>query len=153
MEAHRRHLGGAKRACTETQCPLTVVSNATSCCDCTILVVHYAMSFNDARRDAIRAIEEGHIQHEARDEVDEKNLLATGEVTPEQVVRLLKSCRGTQHSCKPHHQVPTIDVHVFKPEASLGHGQPKARWYIKLYFIEPNVWFISVHGSKQGGTP
>jgi hypothetical protein len=68
------------------------------------------MGFKDAQRDAIKAIEEGRIQHEARDEVDEKNLLLTGNVTPEQVVRLLKACRGTQHSSSPHHHVDTVDV-------------------------------------------
>jgi hypothetical protein len=38
--------------------------------------------------------------------------------------------------------------HVFKPESSLEPGGSKVRWYIKLYFVEPDIWFISVHESK-----
>jgi hypothetical protein len=107
------------------------------------------MGFKEARREAIRAIEEGRIQHEARDEVDEKNLLLTGEVTPDQVVRLLRACRGTQYACSPHHLVGEIDVHVFAPEARIGTSADRKRWYIKLYFLEPEVWFISVHEGKK----
>jgi hypothetical protein len=105
------------------------------------------MTFTWARAEAIRAIEEGRVQHEARDAVDEKNLLLTGDVTPEQVVRLLKACRGPQYTCSPHHLVPDIEVHVFKPEARNEPAAAKKRWYIKLYFLEPEVWFISVHAS------
>jgi hypothetical protein len=111
------------------------------------------VGFKDAQRAAIQALRDGCIQHEARGEIDEKNLLVTGDVTPEQVIRLLSACRGTQHECRPHHQAPTIDVHLFKPEASLEPNTPKVRWYIKLYFIEPDVWFISVHKSKPGSRP
>lgn len=106
------------------------------------------MGFKEARQQAIRAIEEGRIQHEARAQIDEKNLLLTGDVTPAQVVRMLLACRGTQHRCSPHHQDAGIDVHEFKPEASLVPGQRRRRWYIKLYFLEPDVWFISVHESR-----
>jgi hypothetical protein len=66
-------------------------------------------------------------------------------VTSDEVVRLLIACNGTQHKSSAHHQHPSIDVHVFRPEASLRDGGPKERWYIKLYFIEPDAWFISVH--------
>ncbi len=111
------------------------------------------MGFKDAQRAAIEALKQGRIHHEARGEINEKNLLLTGDVTPEQVVRLLAACRGTQHECAPHHQVSTIDVHVFKPETSLEPSAPKVRWYIKLYFIEPDAWFISVHKSKQRSLP
>ncbi len=106
------------------------------------------MGFKEARRLAIEAITGGRIQHEVRDEVDEKNLLLTGEVTPEQVVRLLKGCRGTQYQCSPHHHVREVLVHVFTPQGSLEPQGSRRRWYIKLYFLEPDVWFISVHESK-----
>ena len=106
------------------------------------------MGFRDARHEAIKALEEGRVQHEARNEIDEKNLLLTGDVTPQQAVLLLKACRGTEHSCSSHHHVKGIDVHVFRPVASLIPRAVKVRWYIKLYFVEPDVWFISVHKSK-----
>jgi hypothetical protein len=107
------------------------------------------VGFKDAQRAAIEALRQGRIQHEARaGAIDEKNLLLTGDVTPEQVVRLLSACRGTQHSSGPHHQVSSIEVHVFRPEARLEATAPKERWYIKLYFTEPDAWFISVHRSR-----
>lgn len=98
---------------------------------------------------AIHALEEGRVQHEARDEVDDKNLLLTGEVSSEQVVRLLRACRGTQYHCAPHHVAREVDVHVFKPQARLEPKGDRRRWYIKLYFLEPDVWFISVHESAK----
>jgi molybdopterin-binding protein len=101
------------------------------------------VGFSDARSGAIKALQEGRIQHEIRAEIGEKNLLLTGVVTPTQVVALLKACRGTQHSCSPHHQAPNVEVHVFRPE--IGQGASRKRWYIKLYFVEPDVCFISVH--------
>ena len=107
------------------------------------------MGFKKVRQEAIRALEEGRVQHEARDEVDEKNLLLTGEVSVDQVVRLLRACQGTQYSCAPHHVVREIDVHVFKPHTRLEPKGDRKRWYIKLYFLEPDVWFISVHQSNK----
>ena len=104
---------------------------------------------DEIKAEAIRAIEEGRIQHEARDEVDEKNLLLTGEVTASQVAKLLRACRGTQYDCTPHHVDPSIEVHVFKPETRLNPNAEKKRWYIKLYLLEPDVWFISVHESTR----
>ncbi len=90
------------------------------------------------------------MQHEARDEIDEKNLLQAGAVTPDEVIRLLLACRGQQYSCSRHHHIASIDVHVFKPEASLKPGSEKCCWYIKLYFVEPDAWFVSVHQSRKG---
>lgn len=37
----------------------------------------------------------------------------------------------------------SIDVHVFKPY------KDAKRWYIKFYFIDPDVVFISVHESGE----
>jgi hypothetical protein len=117
-------------------------------CQCTIIVVQYIMGFKDIRQEAISAIEEGRIQHEARDEVDEKNLLLTGDVSAKQVIRLLRLCRGDQYTCSPHHLISNIEVHVFKPYGKLESQGEKRHWYIKFYFLEPDVWFISVHERK-----
>ncbi len=108
------------------------------------------MSFKNVRHAAIEAILEGRIQHEVRNQIDDKNLLLTGDVSPQQVVRLLQACRGTQYECSRHHQIRGLDVHVFKPEASLEVRGARVRWYIKLYLLEPAVWFISVHMSNKG---
>lgn len=108
------------------------------------------MGFKEVRSRAIQAIRDGGIQHESRDEIEEKNLLVVGDVTSDQVIHLLNSCRGTQYSSSPHHMVPGVDVHVFKPEAKADSTAEKEFWYIKLYFLDPDIWFISVHKSKKG---
>ncbi len=111
------------------------------------------VGFRAVRAADIKAIEAGEVEHEARDEtVDDKNLLLTGEVTLDDVVRLLKKCRGPQYSHSPHHSKPEIDVHVFKPIEQLP-GDSSREWYIKLYFVEPAVWFISVHLSTGKKDP
>jgi hypothetical protein len=106
------------------------------------------MGFRRVREEVVRAVAEGRIQHEARDEVNEKNLLLTGEVSPDQVVQLLRACRGTDYTCTPHHWDSSVDVHVFKPRVRLELEGDMKRWYIKLYFLEPDVCFISVHESR-----
>jgi len=43
---------------------------------------------------------------------------------------------GTQYSSSPHHNAPSIDVHVIVCGG----------WYIKFYFVgNPETMFISVH--------
>ncbi len=108
------------------------------------------MGFKEIRCQAIQAIREGRIQHEARDEIEEKNLLLVGDLTIEQVIYLLNACRGMQYSFFPHHMVSNVNVHIFKPEAKIDSTSEKESWYIKLYFLEPEIWFISVHRSKKG---
>lgn len=104
------------------------------------------MGFRDARSRAIEAIESGNVQHEARSgAIDEKNLLQTGEVGSQFVARLLRQCRGTQYERSPHHFVPGVEVHVFRPELVVPERKSPQRWYVKLYFLEPDVVFISVH--------
>lgn len=99
------------------------------------------MGFRDIRKQVIDALNSGAVQHEARGDINDKNLLATGAMTIADVIRLLSRCRGNQHESSPHHQDASIEVHVFKP---LDDG---TQWYIKLYCIDPDVWFISVHNS------
>ena len=109
------------------------------------------MGFKEIRKKAIQALRAGGIQHEARDQVEEKNLLLVGTVTIDQVIHLLNACRGTQYSTSKHHLVPNVDVHIFKPEAKTESSSAhKEHWYIKLYFLDPEIWFISVHRSKKG---
>jgi hypothetical protein len=97
------------------------------------------VGFREVRAAAIEALKDGRVHHEARNDANVKNLLLTGVVSPEDVIGLLKACRGDQYKPDPHHQLTDVDVHVFKPMVG------KVRWYVKLYFLEPDVWFISVH--------
>ena len=107
------------------------------------------MGLREIRKRAIDAIRLGRVQHESRNEVDEKNLFLTGEVTSEQVIQMLNACKGGQYHSSPHHAVKNVEVHVFKPETTLEKGSPKEKWYVKLYLLDPDVWFISVHRSEK----
>jgi hypothetical protein len=91
--------------------------------------------FKKAKRDVIVALESGDYLHVSRSSIDVKNLLATGDVSVQEVIDVIKKCKGTHHSCSPHHSAPSIEVHTLKT----------GTWYIKFYFIDPSAWFISVH--------
>jgi hypothetical protein len=101
------------------------------------------VGFRDARREFISALEDGRIEAEPRSAVTEKNLLAIGEISPDEVANLIKRCRGGQHSSSPYDFDESIDVHVFKPTVGNIH------WYIKGYIIADKVIFISVHKSEH----
>jgi hypothetical protein len=55
------------------------------------------MGFRDVRCLLIDALESGRYQHEFRADMESKNLLAVGEVSPEFVVRLLQRCPGKRY--------------------------------------------------------
>lgn len=95
--------------------------------------------FKDAKKQVLHCLSEGRILHEARNNIDVKNLLAVGRVTLDDVTQLLKRSRGNEYEVSPHHMDSSIDVHVVKTRY-LG-----MRWYIKWYFVEPDAVFISVH--------
>ena len=103
------------------------------------------MGFKSARENALVALKSGFIQHEARDDIDNKNLLSTGEVSTSEVVKMLKKCNGNQYSTSPHHADSSATVHIFKPQIKTEKNDELETWYIKLYFVAPDVWFISVH--------
>jgi hypothetical protein len=95
-----------------------------------------AVKYCEAKQAVIAALRSGRFQHESRRNIDVKNLLAMGEVTPEFVERVIVESDETQHVLSSHHRVATINVHVI---ASSG-------WYVKFYFVgDPDTMFISVH--------
>ena len=102
------------------------------------------MGFKNARERTIRALESGDFQFEERAVVEGKNLLDTGDITDEQLVQLLKRCRGTQYEERPHLWDHDTMCHVFFPE-----DRNQKRWYIKVYFLSDSgsevAVFISVH--------
>lgn len=104
------------------------------------------MGFRDARSKAIDCLKRGSYQHEAREEIEVKNLLAIGDISPQKVIDMLKTCGGNHHSSSPHHIVKGVQVHVIKPDNP-------SRWYIKFYFVDPDIpelMFISVHPEEAG---
>lgn len=93
------------------------------------------MGFKRAKALVLNALAQGNFQHEARNDIEIKNALLLGEISALELIEIIKSCNGTDHSSSPHHFAPSIEVHVLKR-----HG-----WYIKFYFIDPDTIFISVH--------
>jgi len=111
----------------------------------TTIAVHYiVMGFRETRQRLIAALEDGRFQHEIRGAVEEKNLLAIGDVSAREVIAMLRRCRGNQHRSSPHARDRNVTVHEFMPLVS------RERWYIKAYFLEDEAWFISVHRSETG---
>lgn len=95
------------------------------------------MSFSETRAKAIKCLLSGQFRAEDRIGSPQKNLLAKGLLSPLEVVEILKTCRGDRryYEERPLDGAPSLKVHIFKTEV----------WYIKLYFIEPNCFVISVH--------
>ena len=93
------------------------------------------MGWSATKVKILKALTEGTYLHEARSQIDDKNLLAIGDVTVEEVRRVIETCNGTHHQESPHHQVPALTVHILR----------RSGWYIKFYFVDPDTVFISVH--------
>ena len=91
--------------------------------------------FKAVKKAVIAALQGGNYQHEARNDIDQKNLLATGAITAGEVITVLKKSNGLQYSCSRLHKDIDIDCHLIKTGS----------WYIKFYFIDPDTFFISVH--------
>ncbi len=103
------------------------------------------MTFREARGSLIEALKEGRYQHEARDAQEEKNLLAVGDISPEQAIEILKSCRGKLHRKERHYCKADIEVHVFKAAKKIANWN---QWFVRAYFIEGGAWFISFHPAE-----
>lgn len=97
------------------------------------------MNFRDVKRKAIRCLTEGSYDHQIRGNIDVKNLFATGQVSEEWVIELIAHTAGNQYQCSSHHQDSSIDVHILKP------WRQGYCWYVKFFFLEPDIIFISVH--------
>ena len=97
------------------------------------------MAFREVKSKVIECLNNGHVLHEERNDIDVKNLLSTGVVSIIEITTIIGRARGNSYSSTPHHYDAEIDVHVIK---TISSGQ---NWYIKWYFIEPDCVFISVH--------
>lgn len=98
------------------------------------------MGFRNAKKQVLECLDNGHIQHVLeRSNIDVKNRLATGEVSAEQIANIIGRARGSHYESSLHHFDESIEVHII----TIRHGGQ--RWYIKWYYLEPDVVFISVH--------
>jgi len=93
------------------------------------------MGFKDVKQTVVTALRAGTFQHEARSDINVKNLLATGQVNASFVERILSNCTNKHLETTPHDLDRDIDVYVIKKDG----------WYIKFYFLNPQTVFISVH--------
>ena len=100
------------------------------------------MAFNEVKIKAIACIKDGRVRHVERD-VD-KNMFASGEFAPEDMIQIIGACRGDDYSTGRHHFLDA-DVHILKPKGKYDG------LYIKFFFIEPDIMFISVHDSDYEG--
>jgi len=109
---------------------------------CTIYVVQCGvldLGFRDVKAQLLACMKDGAVSHDERSSIDVKNLLATGQVTLDEVSEVIRAARGNHYRCSPHHVVDGIDVHII----TINRGGTS--WYIKWYFLEPQSIFISVH--------
>ena len=102
------------------------------------------MGFSAAKAAVVAALHKGNFEHEAREALAEKNLLAVGDVDAGDVAELVLKTRSDDYGESPHHWDQSVVVHTFRPTVR------EERWYIKVYFVETDgddrkAMFISVH--------
>lgn len=100
------------------------------------------MGLTDAKQLFIQALKEGRVESESREAQREKNLLAVGDVTLDQVAELISRCKGQEYTASQHDFDSNVEVHVFKPV------KDKQNWYIKGYLLSGKAVFISVHRTE-----
>lgn len=93
------------------------------------------MGWRITKAKVIRALREGTYLYDARNDISEKNLLVTLEVSPDDIRRIIEKCNGKDCESSPHHGDSSIEVHIIR----------RSGWYIKFYFVDPDTVFISVH--------
>ncbi len=97
------------------------------------------VGFNETRKQVIKCLRNHAFDHEPRKDIDQKNLLHTGKVTPDEVIIMVMHCTGKDHSTGPHDMDRSVEVHKLKPKGKFDG------WYIKFFFVPSGTLFISVH--------
>jgi hypothetical protein len=105
------------------------------------------VGFLEARQRVVECLEAGDFSHWPRHDLLLKNWLAVDRITRQEVIQMLRRCKGTQH--RPGKQISPADstVHEFFPV------HDGAKWYIKVYLDEEGgpavieAVFMSVHPS------
>ncbi len=96
------------------------------------------MTFSQAKSRLIADLESGSYRIGLRGDVGEKNLLASGDMTAEDVARLVRACRGNQYQCKAGAAIGGEDLHVFQPVSG------PTVWYVKAFFLIDDAGNVSV---------
>jgi len=93
------------------------------------------IGFKEAKQRLITALRGERYRHAARKAVQSKNLLQTGEITPDALCEIVMRCQGQDYQSSRHHRDKNVEVHILRRDG----------WYIKFYFVDPVTIFISVH--------
>jgi hypothetical protein len=104
------------------------------------------VGFTDVKQLVLASLDAGAFAFAIREQMSEKNLLATGAVSVEQVRRMIGRCTGLQYRALPMTEDPGTLKHELRPV--VGGRQ----WFIRFYFVKsPDdlVMFISVHPSTH----
>jgi hypothetical protein len=70
--------------------------------------------FKAGKRKVLKTLADGTYLHETRGNIDVKNLLLTGEITPNYLATIISRCTGAHHEATLHHQVRGLYVHILK---------------------------------------
>jgi hypothetical protein len=100
------------------------------------------MGYREAKHKVIESLNNGSFSHQERNNIDVKNVLATGDVSKETIVDILKRSSGSDYKTSKHDFDSSVDVHIVVTTMA------KEKWYIKWYIVEPDCVFISVHISE-----
>ena len=68
----------------------------------------------------------------------EKNLFADGQMSADELIKIISYCNGDCLEIGRHHNYD-VELYIMKPIGKYDG------YYIKYYFVEPNTVFISVH--------
>lgn len=98
------------------------------------------MGFKKEKEEVLKRLLSGNYLHEARSNISEKNLLQTGKISAETAAEIISKARGGDYSTSPHHFANDIEVHILQKVT-----YETKSWYIKWYYLEPDLFFISVH--------
>ena len=73
------------------------------------------MGFNDVKQRVIACLDAQSYDSDDRAAMSENNLLATGQISAEEVKRIIGRCNGTQYTAKPMTEAPDTLKHELKP--------------------------------------
>ncbi len=100
------------------------------------------VEFEKLKLRVIEYVENDRYDHQSRKHVKEKNLFQLGIVSKDFVIELIRLTKLEEYKIAPHYLLEKTAVHIFRPVCV---NEP---WYIKFYFLENGMIFISVHKSE-----
>lgn len=98
------------------------------------------MQFDLFRERVLLALSEGRFQHATRKgRIETKNFLQVGKISAARVADIIRRSKPAEVRAAKHHVIDAIDIYII-----ISNG-----WYIKVYFLQDDLWFISVHPTER----